>query len=211
MEKTMIQSNKDVPYFILDAINKISSHPKEVRRRIRRSLKTKQLCLRSCRLKKEDLEGYVIPFLLRNPDIRRLDISNNYTGDSVVALKSIPWLTEININCTDVSEVSVINLALSENLEAISAILNFGGNNHKEAALKCINEGNRIKDELFNGRKKAFMMGTHERCGKDSPILHFFKKHALREERMINNIFQYACPRKTAHLTVKVGEFDAQG
>lgn len=196
MKKRKNTEGRKLPDKILDAINKIAEYPKSVRRRIRRALKTNQLYLNHYRLSDADIFGYVIPFLLENPNIEDLDIGvNNVTDRAILEISKIKSLRELNVEDAKIKDETFMILATSDNLSVIRC----RGCLPSERIKKCMEEAYSVRDDNFIKVKEALLMGMNDKAGHGSPILTAFKGSYMFDKRLLSEIFSYIKPNEVIH------------
>ena len=77
---------------IVDNINEIATHPKEIREKLERATHGQHLLnLDDLDINDNDIEGYIIPFLKRSPNITHLTLK----GTNYVYSDGLKWLAEI--------------------------------------------------------------------------------------------------------------------
>ena len=123
--------------------SEIESYERVYRRRFKEALSTKRLDLNDCEVTEEEALKFVVPFLMDNPEITSVDLSNNlidYRGSVMISkIDSITTL-EVEKNCLD--DLCVEAISKSRSIRKLC----LGDNNITTIGAKFLAKNEYIKD-----------------------------------------------------------------
>lgn len=108
-----------LPKQFIKTIEQIAVYPETVLKELESSITRKHLKLCAYNIKAADINGYIIPFLKRHPDITDLNLSGNAFGDEAVVLLSSIALDTLNISFNDLTDVGAIAIAKNTHLNTL--------------------------------------------------------------------------------------------
>ncbi|ETO35805.1 putative internalin [Reticulomyxa filosa] len=159
----------------------------------------------------------IIPFLKHVPNISTLDLDCTSIDDSaliaILEQKQIDSLFVSNNNITDVGLRALTNNNIIKRLDISYTNFSIQGLNglkhndyleelscdqyyFKEKSIDFANDMQKFRNEMYANQKFSFLMGTHERVGRNSPILHSFYQSKLFDRYLVKEIFSYVKPKE---------------